>query len=164
MSPVPASASPARRHATTHWAAGPLAVLLTTFGTYLALPAAPAKAHDRLVRVDPAAGARTERAPAQVQLVFDQAVGRRFATVVVTGPDGADLAAGPARVVDGTVTQPLDPTGPSGAYTVAYRVVSADGHPVTGTSTYTVTAADASQAAASRGTAGASLATSCAAS
>lgn len=122
------------------------------------LSAAPAWAHDRLERIDPAPAQQLDRDPGQVQLVFDQAVGRRFSTVVVTGPDGADWAAGPAQVLDGTVTQPLKPSGPAGAYTVAYRIVSADGHPVTGTSTFTVAGAvpAAGPSAAGQGGAGTS--------
>jgi hypothetical protein len=56
---------------------------------------------------------------------------------VVTGPDGSRATSGKPRVDAATVRQPLA-TGPAGDYTVAYRVVSEDGHPVTGELTFTV--------------------------
>ena len=57
--------------------------------------------------------------------------------VLVTKSDGASVVSGKSAVADNTVTTPVK-TGPSGDYTVAYRVVSADGHPVSGRLSFTV--------------------------
>src|SRR5690606_3408340 len=57
--------------------------------------------------------------------------------VVVTGPDGASWADGPAVGSGSTVTQALRPMT-SGAYSVPWRSVAADGHPVSGTFGFTV--------------------------
>jgi len=35
----------------------------------------------------------------------------------------------------------VNPLGPAGSYTIAYRIVSADGHPVEGSVSFTLTAA-----------------------
>lgn len=46
--------------------------------------------------------------------------------------------AGPPRAVDNKVTQAVTGALPNGEYTVGWRVVSADGHPVSGSYTFTV--------------------------
>jgi methionine-rich copper-binding protein CopC len=128
----------------------------------LALPllvvlAGPASAHTALVSTSPADGAQAAVPPAAVVLVFDQPVSTRLSTVQVTGPEGGTWQAGPAGVLGGTVTQPLVELGPAGTYRVAWRVVAPDGHPVTGTSSFTLgtagtgTPVEASVASAGRG-------------
>lgn len=59
--------------------------------------------------------------------------------VVVTGPSGP-VQVGPPRLVDNTVSQSLERGAPAGAYTVAWRVTSADGHPVSSTFAFTARA------------------------
>ncbi len=99
-----------------------------------------AGAHTGLVEAQPADGATVDRMPSSVQLGFSQQLGAGLATVVVTGPAGAAVSSGPA-VVDGTrVVQQLGSLPAPGRYTVAYRVVSADGHPISGQTSFTVTA------------------------
>lgn len=115
--------------------------LAAVVGMLLWVLATPASAHNALIGSTPAADAVLERAPASVTLQFNQVVGANLGTVVVTGPDGADWADGPVKPVDTTAVQALRAGGPAGLYQVAYRVVSADGHPVTGTLAYTVEAA-----------------------
>ena len=58
----------------------------------------------------------------------------------VSDGSGTAWQVGTAQVVDGTVTQPLTTLGAAGTYQVTYRVVAADGHPVTGSYTFTLTA------------------------
>ena len=67
---------------------------------------------------------------------------QKYAKVAVTGPDGDSAAAGGVEVQGRTVTLPLDAGSPPGRYTVGYRVVSADGHPVAGSYTFTVRATE----------------------
>ncbi|WP_168212115.1 copper resistance CopC family protein [Actinomadura rubteroloni] len=90
--------------------------------------AAPASAHTRLVSSTPADGASVA-APAQVTLTFSDEI--RVAQVVVKDAGGAQVQDGAAARAGTTVTQKLKAAVPPGAYTVAYRVVGADGHPVT---------------------------------
>jgi methionine-rich copper-binding protein CopC len=92
--------------------------------------APPAAAHAYLVSSSPADGATVGPVPNAVSLTFDEAVHRSFAAVVVTGPDGRRWDTGSPTVVGATVRQDLAPLPAAGRYAIAYRVVSADGHPV----------------------------------
>jgi len=99
-----------------------------------------ASAHAALVDSDPPDGATLTSAPARVTLTFDEAIGRP-AYVVVTAPDGTRVDVGAAEPVDATVTQRLDPSAApaqAGRWTVAFRVVSVDGHPVSDELSFTV--------------------------
>jgi methionine-rich copper-binding protein CopC len=111
--------------------------------------ALPASAHDYLVSSSPAAGSTVDAPPSEVALTFSDVIldlgaaggdavagGTSSATggssvVQVTGPDGqgthfeTGCAVNAGRVVSVPVA-----LGASGAYTVTWRVVSADGHPV----------------------------------
>ncbi|WP_409330434.1 copper resistance CopC family protein [Trujillonella humicola] len=110
----------------------------------LALAGAPAAAaHDELTAAAPADGASVTTAPAEVALEFSGVVQELGAQVVVTGPDGTPVGRGEPRVVDRTLTQPLADRLPGGTYAVRWRVTSADGHPVSGTTTFTVTTGEA---------------------
>ena len=122
------------------------AVALTATGTVVATAQA-ASAHSVLVSSSPASGATVASAPADVTLTFDENV-RAPAFVVVRGPDGTRADQGSPQILDATVTQPLRPALPAGDYTVDFRVVSADGHPVEEQLSYTVAGAAAGAAAA----------------
>jgi len=129
-------------------------VVLLAGAVLLALPS-PALAHASLVGSTPTAGARLDELPAQVQLEFSEEV-LEPAYVVLTGPDGASAAAGEPQV-DGAMVVQATAGGPDGGYTLAYRAVSRDGHPVTGQITFTVgdsTAAPPSATASDRGSSG----------
>lgn len=96
-------------------------------------------AHNELLGSDPSDGARLEAGPARVILTWDQPAQRGFSTVVVTGPDGTQWQAGPATEDGTVVSAPVRPLGPAGEYTAAYRIISADGHPVRGAVRFTLT-------------------------
>lgn len=102
----------------------------------LMLPA-PAWAHDTLVSSDPGDGARVTEAPDEVEMTFSADVLDVGTEVRVTDSSGADLTDGDP-VVDGTtVTQDLAaPEAEDETYTVVWRVVSSDGHPIEGTFSY----------------------------
>jgi hypothetical protein len=116
-----------------------LLTAVLTAGTGVALSAVggvllagPAQAHTSLVSSAPSSGAVLEGPVPVVTLVFSRPVLSRQAQVVVTGPDGAAVAGGPAQVSGGTVRWPVGPWPTSGAYRLAYRVLAEDGHPITG--------------------------------
>jgi copper resistance protein C len=100
----------------------------------------PAHAHTTLVSSTPADGAQVDSAPATVELVFSEPVDPRLVTVVVSSTDGTQWQDGAALVSEAAVSQAVRPLVNGGDYTVAYRVVSADGHPVTGQLTFSVAA------------------------
>jgi methionine-rich copper-binding protein CopC len=93
--------------------------------------AAPAWAHSRLQRTNPADGATLTAQVGEVTLTFNERVHGDFTTVVVTGPGGVSYSDGHVQVIDDDVHQKVYPLH-SGAYTVAWRAISADGHPVEG--------------------------------
>jgi methionine-rich copper-binding protein CopC len=97
-----------------------------------------AGAHNELIGSDPADGAQLPASPTRVVLMFDLPVQRGFSTVTVTGPDRQQWTAGPAVEEGAVVSAPLRPLGPAGQYTVGYRVLSADGHPVRGVVRFTL--------------------------
>ena len=114
-------------------------VLLAFAGVGVALPA---QAHNVLVGSDPKDGATLSAAPARITLVFDQAVRQGYAQVGVTGADGTTWADGSAEVAAEKVSVKVKPLRAGGAYVVGYRILSADGHPVTGKISFSL-AADA---------------------
>lgn len=107
----------------------------------LALTAPAAAAHTELVSSSPADGAILQTAPTTVVLTLNEAAVALGTRVIVTGPAG-EVQTGKPRLVERTVAQNLQPGSPAGRYTVRWRVVSDDGHPVSGSFVFTV-AADA---------------------
>ena len=93
-------------------------------------------AYDTLTSTNPADQEMVQSAPQAVVLTFDEPVIATGTEVVVTGPAG-QIQQGQARLAENTVTQDLQPEAPAGTYTVAWRVTSADGHPVSGTFSFT---------------------------
>lgn len=127
---------PVRRGRRGPWparlAASAAAVLLAVLAA-----ASPAWAHSRLERTDPADGSTVTAQLSAVTLTFDEMVRGQFTTVRVTGPGKGSYSEGHVQVIDDDVHQKVYPLH-SGAYTVAWRAISADGHPVEGQFHFTV--------------------------
>jgi methionine-rich copper-binding protein CopC len=137
MSRSRTSAPLARRRA---WARPTAAVLTLLVVGALSVVAAPlASAHDSIVSSVPADKAALTTAPTVVTLTFTDEVNPLGTAVIVTDATGARVDSGTPSIDGIAVTQALDPLTASGRYTVAYRVVSADGHPITGKLSFTVT-------------------------
>ncbi|MEU4985974.1 copper resistance protein CopC [Streptomyces sp. NPDC021969] len=114
---------------------GPLLVLLLLGG------AGPASAHAALGSTDPADGTVLQRAPGHVTLTFSESVGLRDDSFRVLDPGGHRVRTGAAGHADGrsdTARVALPDGLGEGTYTVAWRVVSADSHPVSGAFTFSV--------------------------
>jgi hypothetical protein len=94
--------------------------------------AGPAAAHNVLISSDPPDGAVLPASPATVTLTFDQPVQNFEPVVTVLGADGQRYESGPPQVDSTQVSTAVGALPGSGDYTIAYRVVSADGHPVQG--------------------------------
>jgi methionine-rich copper-binding protein CopC len=116
-----------------------LLVLLFASAVVL-LSARPAAAHDSLISTDPANGAAVDSLPSELTLSFSAVLlSDEGGTVVeVTDAAGTDLTDGTPTVDQNVVTQPLTGSA-SGVVTVLWRVVSSDGHPVSGEYSFTVT-------------------------
>ncbi|NHI08640.1 transport integral membrane protein [Streptomyces sp. KO7888] len=114
---------------------GPVLVLLLLGG------AGPASAHAALASTDPGDGTVLRRAPAHVTLTFSESVGLRDDSFRVLDPGGHRVHTGEAGRADGradTARVALPGELGEGTYTVAWRVVSADSHPVSGAFTFSV--------------------------
>ena len=109
------------------------AVAALTLCAGLLAGAQPAAAHDELTGSTPADGAVLQAPPESVELVFSNVPAAIGSEVRVLDAEGTDWAEGDVRILDKTVTQPLRPGAPDGAYTVQWRVVSSDAHPIEGT-------------------------------
>ena len=115
---------------------GPARLLLALAATLaVLLPGTPAWAHNALAEANPAKNATVRKAPTRVTLRFLQKLKPGDTTITVTGASPV-RASGPT--VDGATSSiTFAPLG-NGAYTVAYRVVSKDGHTVQGSYRFTV--------------------------
>jgi copper resistance protein C len=105
----------------------------------LLLGAAPAYAHTRLEGSDPADGSSIASAPESISLRFNEDIQADFATLSVVGPDGTQYQKGGVSAANGQISTAVSPLGPAGDYHIGYRVVSDDGHPVTGKVSFTLT-------------------------
>lgn len=104
----------------------------------LLVPAAPAAAHNSLKAATPAKNAQLATAPTEITLVFLQKLDPAFTTIVLSDAAQQKIPTGEPMVTGATGTISIDGPLPNGTYTVAYRVVSADGHPVQGSYPFTV--------------------------
>jgi methionine-rich copper-binding protein CopC len=101
-------------------------------------PGTPAWAHAQLVATDPAPGAILTASPAAVTLTFNEQLNPDFTTIVVSDAAGQRIPASDPAVAAAAGTVTLSRTLANGPHTVAYRVVSVDGHSVQGSYAFTV--------------------------
>ncbi|CAN7378810.1 copper resistance protein CopC [Pseudarthrobacter oxydans] len=123
-----------------------LGLVLLVFAAGVLGLAGPASAHDAAESSTPSDGASLPAPPEQVSVAFNNkplGIGAAFS---VKDASGAEWAEGPVDIVDNVASQKLKAGGPAGEYTVAWRVVSSDSHPIEGT--FAFTAASAGQGAA----------------
>ncbi|MBL1107811.1 copper resistance protein CopC/CopD [Streptomyces sp. 5-8] len=112
--------------------------------------AAPASAHAVLRATDPADGTVLRTAPREVTLTFTESVGLLTDSFRIYDPDNHRLRTGPAGHASGrsdTARVTLPARLATGTYTVAWRVVSADSHPISGALTFSVRERTAAPAA-----------------
>ncbi|MFI7250037.1 copper resistance CopC family protein [Micromonospora chalcea] len=113
-----------------------LAALFTA--ALLLVPATPAAAHNSLQEATPARDARLTSAPTQVTLRFMQRLNPAFTTITLRDSTDRQVPASAPAVDGATGTVTIEEPLANGTYTVAYRVVSRDGHPVQGSYRFTV--------------------------
>ncbi|MCF0080278.1 copper resistance CopC/CopD family protein [Streptomyces lomondensis] len=116
-------------------------MLLGTVLVLLLGGATPASAHAALRSTDPDDGSVARQAPRHVTLTFTESVGLLDDSFRVFGPDQRRVPTGEAVHADDrsdTARVALPGKLAQGTYTVAWRVVSADSHPVSGAFTFSV--------------------------
>jgi methionine-rich copper-binding protein CopC len=107
---------------------------------FLVGSAAPAAAQSYLKASSPKDGGKIGVAPSQVVLEFTEPIRTVGYRVVVLGPTRTIAYQQVAAQIAGDkLTQPLRPLGPPGEYRVGFRVVTADGLPLTGELRFTLT-------------------------
>lgn len=117
----------------------------------------PAAAHDELVSTNPADGATLTEAPASLELTYSGDIMDVDGAnqVRVTNAAGESVTDGAADIDGKVVTQDLATADADDTYTVTWRVVSSDGHPIQGTFTYTVGQGSSSASSTAAATTGA---------
>ncbi len=100
--------------------------------------AAPASGHAQLVKATPALSSKVVTFPKQVTLMFtdeiiDVAGGN---SITVTDPRGQRVSIEPTEVIGNQLIVKLRTSRLLGRYTVSYRVVSEDGHPISSRYTF----------------------------
>ncbi|RLP75706.1 hypothetical protein D9V32_09575 [Mycetocola tolaasinivorans] len=117
-----------------------LVLLVALFTAGMILPATSASAHDQLLVSDPAQGSVLEVAPTTINLTFSATILNVGTRILVNDAAGTDWAEG-EPVSEGTeASVPVRAGLPNGEYTIAWRVVSSDGHPITGVVPFTLSA------------------------
>ncbi len=118
---------------------------LVLLGTMLVLlllgSAAPASAHAALRDSDPEDNSVVESAPRDITLTFTESVGLLDDSFRVYSPDNRRVDLGEPQHADGAsdTARAVLPRGlEDGTYTVAWRVISADSHPVSGAFTFSI--------------------------
>ncbi len=121
-------------------------VALTLTLTLALTLAAPVFAHAELVRSSPEANATLDRSPAEIEMIFSEALEPSFSEIQVLDSNGIRVDNADSRV------SPGDPTRltaslhslPDGVYTVSWKVLSAvDGHVTVGAFPFAVGNVDA---------------------
>jgi copper transport protein len=110
-----------------------LGVLTSVAGFVVVAAATPAAAHAIVKSTEPEIDEIVPAPPQRVLMVFNEPVEISFGSIRVYDTHGNRVEEGDAQYVPGTndsVQVPLQPDLPRGTYTVAWRIVSADGHPI----------------------------------
>jgi copper transport protein len=108
------------------------ATALATCGALLV--AAPASAHAIVEETEPAIDQVVDESPARVVMGFSEPVEIAFGAIRVYNTDAQRVDQGETTHIEGradAIAVHLEPDLPDGTYTAAWRVVSADGHPIT---------------------------------
>ncbi|MEY3089214.1 MAG: hypothetical protein RLZZ208_482 [Actinomycetota bacterium] len=100
-------------------------------------------AHSALVSANPVAGADLSESPAEVRLTFNESLlllGNENPNKLEVLNSSGEVVSGKVSVSGPEIFVPINQEmAVSGEYSVRYRVVSADGHPVEGEYKFTVT-------------------------
>nr|WP_245972182.1 copper resistance protein CopC [Actinoplanes lutulentus] len=102
------------------------------------LPGAPAFAHNALTEATPAKNAELKKAPDGVTLKFLQKLNPDYTVISVSDADKQKVATSDPEIDGATGSVTFDEPLANGVYTVAYQVVSTDGHTVKGSYKFTL--------------------------
>lgn len=158
-SPSPRAIPPAGSGHRLPLPAGLSVLLALVFALFTA--AAPSQAHDELVDAAPSSGEQLSTPPEEVVLTYSAEIMDIGNAVQVTDSQGRTVSVGDVQVEGRKLTQPVEISDQDGTYTVTWRAVSSDGHPIDGRYEFTVgSGASGSDAASASGAASTSSAAS----
>lgn len=127
------------------WRAAALMAVVAMTGAVSIGPAiSAASAHSKLVSSTPQDGAVLETAPALVEFTFDEELLDGTTVISINDDRGNPIATTPVEPTGTTISAPWPDGAGVGTFQVAYRIVSADGHPVSGAITFQVADSGAS--------------------
>lgn len=126
-----------------------LALVIAAFGVFFAFPAS---AHDQLIGSNPENGATLDKQPEWIELEFSGAI-QNIGNEIQVNTDGKNVSAGEITVDGHKVMSALPDDLEPGDYQVVWRVVSQDGHPISGTVDFTIKDSSAAGGAAGEATA-----------
>ncbi|NEW76579.1 copper resistance CopC/CopD family protein [Streptomyces rhizosphaericus] len=141
LAPTGPTATPTRTTGTARRLMAICGTLLAALLCALSVGASPASAHAALTSTDPADGSVVKTAPREVTLNFSEGVLLSGDSVRVLDPKGKRVDTGKTAHVDGkssTAAAGLHSGLPDGTYTVAWKAVSEDSHPVSGAFTFSI--------------------------
>ena len=103
----------------------------------------PAQAHTSLVSSVPIKNSTIKAMPKTIAMTFDDKLikiaGKNISKFSVVGPDGKEIKLGPITLTNQIISAAvLEPKPKPGIYKINYRVISGDGHPVSGTIKFTL--------------------------
>lgn len=105
-----------------------------------------ANAHDQVISTAPASQEHLGAAPTEVSMLFSDDILDIGATILVVDDAGKNWAFGDMEIDGREVVQVVEADMPDTNYQVRWRVVSSDGHPISGTFDFAVGNAPASTA------------------
>jgi len=111
-----------------------------------AFGATSASAHSGLESSNPADGSVITEAPATITLTFNEGLLADANSVSINAADGTNVVSANVQPNGSSVELPWPADLPAGDYQAAFRVVSADGHPVTGAISFTYAPAETAAA------------------
>lgn len=116
--------------------AGAAVLLLALLGG-----AGAASAHDSVVGTSPSNGSTVAAMPEKVQVTMSEAPAAIGSVIQVLDSKGTNWADGGVDILDRVATQKIKLGAPAGDYTVKWRLVSSDSHPVENEFTFMALAA-----------------------
>ncbi|WP_433939394.1 copper homeostasis periplasmic binding protein CopC [Paenibacillus lautus] len=121
--------------------------VLLTLGLLLVLVFPTATwAHSKLESSTPAADAKITESVKEVNLSFNENIDENLSTLKVKNAQGEAVEVSEVKVNQNTMAGTLAAPLPSGSYTVEWKIVGGDGHPVDGTYVFEVDAPEAEAA------------------
>jgi len=129
--------TPATSRTPTRTAGAVLAAVLLAVAAAVGV-AAPTQAHDQIISTSPSEDGYVDTAPAEVSMVYTDSLIEVGAVVLVMDDTEKDWADGPVALDGPNAVQAIKAGMPDGIYQVRWRVVSSDGHPISGVYNFAV--------------------------